>query len=135
MLRDKHPFYILVELVKVDVTEQRRDHTALRGTAERFMVLPVFHVPGLEHVTDQPEKPVVEDLFRQDLQKDLMINFPEAVRYVSLDEPHGPGPGILHIPQHGMAAPPFPEAVRAAREPRLVIRLKEQAHHLADELV
>ena len=135
MLRDKLPFYIFVELVQVDVTEQRRDHTALRGTAERFVVLPVFHIPGLEHVTDQPEKPVVEDLFRQDLQEDLVIDFPEAVGYVSLDKPHGPGPGILHFPQRGMAAPPFPETMRAARKLRLVVRLQNQAHHLADQLV
>ena len=48
------------------------------------MVLPVFHVPGLYHVTDQPEKPVVGDLFRQDFQEDLVIDFPEAVGYISL---------------------------------------------------
>jgi len=75
------------------------------------MILPVFHVPGLEHVTYQPEKPVVEDFFRQYPEKDLMVDFPEAVGDVTLDEPHGPGPGILHFPQCGMAAPPFPETV------------------------
>ena len=111
MLRDKLPFYIFVELVKVDVTEQRRDHAALRGTGKRVMILPVFHVPGLEHVTYQPEKPVVEDFLRQYPEKDLMIDFPEAVGDVPLDEPHGPGPGILHFPQCGMAASLFPETV------------------------
>ena len=34
-----------------------------------------------------------------------------------------------------MTPSPFPEPVRAAGESRLVIRLKEQAHHLADQLV
>ena len=36
-----------------------RDHAALRDAAERVMVFPVFQVPGLQHVTDQPEEPVV----------------------------------------------------------------------------
>ena len=107
----------------------------MRGAAERFVVLPVFHVPVLEHVADQPEKPVVVDLFRQDLQEDLVRDFPEAVGYVSLDEPHGPGPGVLHVPQCGVAPPVFPEAVRPARELRFVVRLKEQAYDFADELV
>ena len=59
----------------------------------------------------------------------------EAVGDITLDEPHGPGPGLLDLPQRGVAAPPFPEPVRLARELRLVIRLQQQAHHLADELV
>ena len=99
------------------------------------MVFPVFQVSGLEHVADQPEKPVIVDLLRQDPEKDFVVKTTEAVGDITLDEPHGPGPGVLDFPQRGMAAPPFPEPMRPARELRLVIRLKQQAHHLADELV
>src|SRR3984893_13701804 len=99
------------------------------------MVLPVFQVPGLEHVTDQPEKPVIADLLRQYPEKDIVAETAEAVGDVSLDKPHGPGPGLLYFPQRGMTAPPFPEAMRPARERRLVIRFQQEAHYLADELV
>ena len=98
------------------------------------MVGPVFQVPGLEHVSHQPEEPLVIDLFRQDRKQDLMIQRPVAVRDVSLDEPHGPGPGIAYLPQRGVAPTPFPEPVRPARERRLVIRLQQEPYHLADEL-
>ena len=111
MLRDQFPVDELVELVQVDVAEQRRDHAALRGAAERVVVLPVFHVPGREHVTNQPEKPVIVDLLCQDPQKDLVVGAAEAVGDVTLDEPHGTGPGFLHFPQRGVTASPFPEAV------------------------
>ena len=47
-----------------------RDHAALRHAAERVMVFPVFEVPGFEHVTDQPEKPLVTDSLREDPEKD-----------------------------------------------------------------
>ena len=98
------------------------------------MADPVFQVPGLEHVAHQPEEPLVIDFLRQDRDKDLMIQRPVAVGDVSLDEPCGPGPGIAYLPQRGVAPPPFPEPVRPVRERRLVIRLQQEADHLADEL-
>ncbi len=42
----------------------------MRHAAERVMVFPVFEVPGFEHVTDQPEKPLVTDSLREDPEKD-----------------------------------------------------------------
>ena len=98
MLRDQFPFDELVELVQVDVTEQGRYHAALRGAAERVVILPVFHVPGLEHVTYQPEKPVISDFLAKDPHEDLMVRAAEAVGDITLDEPHGAGPGFLHLP-------------------------------------
>ena len=114
---------------------RRGDHAALRGSAERVMIFPVFQVPGLQHVTDQPEKPVIADLLRQYPEQDIVVNTAEAVGDVSLDEPHGPGPGLLDFPQRGMAAAPFPEPVRPAGKLRLVIRLQQEPHHLADQLI
>ena len=65
----------------------------------------------------------------------IVIEAAEAVGDVSLDEPGRPGPGIGHLPQRGMAAPAGAEPVRPVGEHRLVVRLKQQAHHLPDELV
>src|SRR5581483_4314394 len=42
-----------------------RDHPALRAAAERFTVFPVIKVPGSQHVTDEPEKPLVFYFLRQ----------------------------------------------------------------------
>src|SRR5215469_13307673 len=81
--------------------------------------------PGLEHVTDQPEKPVIVDLLCQYPEKNLVAETAEAVRDITLDKPHGPGPGPLYFPQRGMTAPPFPEPMRPARKLRLVIRLQQ----------
>src|SRR5262245_29009764 len=99
------------------------------------MVLPVFGVPGFGHVTGQPEKPVIADLLRQYPEEDIVAETAEAVGDVSLGKPHGPGPGLLYFPQRGMTASPFPETVRPARELRLVIRLQQEPHYLAGELI
>ena len=99
------------------------------------MVFPVLQVPGFEHVTDQPEKPLIVDFLRQDPGHYLVVQRPEAVGDVTLDKPRGPDPGIADLPQRGVASAAFPEPVGLVREPRLVIRLQEQAHHLADQLV
>src|SRR6476646_8672874 len=99
------------------------------------MIFPVFQVSGLEHVTDKPEKTLVLDLLRKDRKEYLMAQGPEAVGDITFNEPHGPGPGAVNFPQRGMA--PFlpPEPVRAVRELRFVVRLKEQARDLPDQLV
>src|SRR6185312_6173796 len=59
----------------------------------------------------------------------------EAVGDVSLDEPGCPGPGVSHLAQRGVTAPAGTETMRTAGELRLVVRLKQQAHHLADQFV
>src|SRR5690349_24970759 len=98
------------------------------------MVLPVFQVPGLEHVTDQPEKPVIADLLRQYPEKDIVAEAAEAAGDVSLDKPRGPGPGLLDFPQRGMTARSFPEPVRPAGKLRFVIRLQPEPHYLTGRL-
>src|SRR6266566_6901142 len=64
-----------------------------------------------------------------------MIQRPEAVGDITLNKPRGTGPGVVYLPQRGMTPSTLAEPVRLVRKPRLVIRLKEQAHHLADQLV
>ena len=78
---------------------------------------------------------MVLDFFAQYIQENLMTQRPEAVADVSFNEPHGPGPGVVDLPQRGMTPSVPPEPVRAVRELRLVVRLKEQADHFADQLV
>ncbi len=78
--------------------------------------LPCGRVPGAGGDGDVPVRPAL----------------PATV--VIIQARHPPGPGLLYFPQRGMAASPFPETMRPARELRLVLRLKEQARHLADEL-
>ncbi len=99
------------------------------------MIFPVFEVPGFHHVTNKPQEPLVLDFLRQYPEKDLVVKRPEAVGDISFDKPYGPGPGIVDLPQCGMASAPFPEPVRQVRESWLVVCLKKQAHHLADEFI
>ena len=98
------------------------------------MVFPVLQVPGFEHVTDQPEKPLIVDFLRQDPGHYLVAQRPEAIGDIALDEPCGPFPGFADLPQCGMASAAFAEPMGLVRELRLVIRLQDQAYHLADQL-
>jgi hypothetical protein len=125
----------LVELIQVDVTEDGRCDAALRASAERAVVFPVLQVPGFEHVADQPEKPLIVDVLRQDRGHYLVVQRSEAVGDVTLDKPRGPFPEVADFPQRGVASAAFAEPVGLARELRFVIRLQEQAHYLADQLI
>ena len=99
------------------------------------MVFPVLQVPGFEHVTDQPEKPLIVDFLRQDPDHYLVVRRSEAVGDIALDEPCGPFPGFADFPQCGMASAAFSEPMGLVREPRLVVRLQQEAYYFADELV
>lgn len=90
-------------------------------------------VSGREHVAHQPQEPVVVDLLRQDLNHDIVIQRPEAVGDVSLDEPGRPGPSVGDLPQRGVTASPWPEPVGPIGERRFVVCLQQQADHLTDE--
>src|SRR5260370_27819885 len=120
----------LVQPVKVDIRKYGRGDPALRRAAERGMPPPVLQVTRPEHVPDQPQEPAIVDLLRQDREHDLMVKRPEAVRYVTLDEPVRSLPDLGHLAQRGVAAPARPEALGAAGELRLVIRLKQQANRM-----
>src|SRR5260370_6964430 len=133
--RDQVPLEEFVELVQVDVTEDGRYHAALRNSAERVMEFPVFEVPGFEHVTDKPEKPLVTDPLREDSEKNLVINAGKAIGDVGLDEPHGSRPGLADVPQCGMTPKALPEPVREAGEDRLVNRPPEPAHPITHQFI
>src|SRR5450755_3600146 len=61
VLRDQLTLDKIVEFTKVNVTENRRYHTALRASAQRFVILPVLQEPGFQHAADKPQEPLVVD--------------------------------------------------------------------------
>src|SRR5262249_19325276 len=87
-----------------------------------------------EHVAHQPQEPVVVDLLRQDRDHQVVIERSEAVGDVSLKEPGRSGPGVGNLPQRGVTASPWSEPVGPAGKRRLVVRLQQQANHLAADL-
>src|SRR5690348_2246887 len=64
-----------------------------------------------------------------------MVQGPETVGDVALDEPHRPVPLVIDLLQGGMAPAAWAETVRTVRELRLVVRLQQQADHLLQQLV
>lgn len=64
-----------------------------------------------------------------------MIEAPEAVGDIALDEPVRPRPGVGHLRQCGVTAPAGSESAGAVAEHRLVVRLRQQAHHPPNDLV
>src|SRR5262249_31305220 len=64
-----------------------------------------------------------------------MIERPETIGEVSLNEPGRPSPGVGHFAQCGVASPAGTIPVGVAGEPGLVVRLQQQADYFADQLV
>jgi hypothetical protein len=66
---------------------------------------------------------------------DAVVERPETVRNISLDEPSRPAPRVGYFPQCGVAASTGAEPVRAVRKLGLVVRLQQEVGHFADQLV
>src|SRR5262249_48023482 len=66
VLWDEYPFDELIELVQVDIREQRTGDPALRCPAERGSEIPLFEVSGLEQVLNQRQEAAVVDLLAED---------------------------------------------------------------------
>ena len=67
--------------------------------------------PAFSTVPDEPQEPVIVDFLRQDRDHYLVVQRPEAVGDVSLDEPGRPGPDVFHLAQRGVAAAAGTETV------------------------
>src|SRR5919199_533977 len=71
----------------------------------------------------------------QDRQQDLVVEAVKALRNVALDEPGGPQPRLLKLPERMMAPASSAEAIRPLGELRLEVRLQDEADHLLQQLV
>ncbi len=75
------------------------------------------------------------DLLGQNRSHDRMVQGPETVGDVALDEPHRPVPLVIDLLQGGVTAAARAEPVGAVGELRLVVRLQDQAQYLLQQLV
>ena len=62
-----------------------RGRTALRCSAERGVPYPVLQVSGRQHVSQQPQKPVIMDFLRQDRDHYMVVQRPETVGDVAFN--------------------------------------------------
>src|SRR3954470_10470691 len=116
----------VVEKPQVDVRQQRRDHPALRRTAELGRLEPVFHPPGFEPLSDQLQNPTIRDLASHQRQAHRVVDLPEKVADVPVQH-------MVEAPVHGhpdllqrlrrRAAGPKP--IRAVPEPDLEDRFQD----------
>ena len=64
IFRDEDRLGELIQPVQVNVRQDGGRDAALRRTGKRRVPLPVFQIPGPEHVLDQPQEPVIMDVLR-----------------------------------------------------------------------
>jgi hypothetical protein len=75
------------------------------------MVAPVLQVPGLKQSVNQVKKPAVADLLGQYRSHDRMVQGPETIGDITLDEPHRSAPLALDLIQCGVTAAASPETM------------------------
>ncbi len=90
---------------------------------------------GLKQPVDEAQEPAVVDLLTQHRSHDRMVQRPETVGDIALDEPHRPTPLTLDLVQRGMTPTTWAEPVGAIGELRLVIRLQQRTDHFLQQFV
>jgi hypothetical protein len=114
---------------------RRGEHPTLRRTAQCGVIPPLFQIPSLEQVRDQPKKAVVSDALAQDGKQDVVVQPVETLGDVAFDEPRRGLPRVVDVPQRRVTAAAGPETVGGGTELRLVIRLQKGAHHFLQQFV
>src|SRR5262249_15773771 len=109
----------LIQPVEVDVGEDRAGHAALRGTAQRRVIFPIFQVTCIEQVGHQPQEALIVESLAQDRQQHRMVDAVETLRYVSFDEPLDPSPGSGDLSEGGVTTAMGTEPVGVWTELRL----------------
>jgi hypothetical protein len=114
-----------VQPVQVDVTEQRRQRTALRRPGHAAPQRPGLQHPGPQNHADQGEDRLVADAFLDRLHQPVMRDRLETARDIGLHHPAAAPPGLIDEHLQGIVRrAPRPEPETARQEARLEDRLK-----------
>ena len=84
---DRYPLKKAGNVVQYQVGKAGTENPTLRNTTVAVDILPVFHVPCLEEVFNQPNETVVMDLFAQDAHQDCEVNGIKTGANITLDKP------------------------------------------------
>lgn len=114
-------FNILIELVEVDIPEDRRDHAPLRASAQSFIDLPFLEVPTFKQVPDESKQPLIVDLFAKNSKQDIVVHRVEELGDVAFNKPASASPVIVDFTQGGMASSSWSKPMRMTTHVRLVI--------------
>ena len=90
-------FHILVQFVKVNISQYRANDTTLRCSAVRSVKRPIFDIACFQKLPHQPDKAVVCDAFFQNSDKHIMVDVIEKSLNVALDKPLGRSKILLHL--------------------------------------
>src|SRR5205823_5367497 len=89
----------------------RRDYSSLGYPTEGSVERPVLYVSSIQEFSHQVEKSAIMDALAECVEQHLMVEFVEALRDISLDEPGAPPPLVVDFPQCGVTSPFRPKAV------------------------
>src|SRR5262249_37662975 len=116
--RDERVFDEPIQLIEVDVGQQRTDDPALRRPTLGLVPLPVFHIPRAEQPSEEAKHSVIVEISPDDVEQHIVVDVVEAAFDVPLDEPDGPCPFAVDFAQGCLTAPVWAEPVRMLRELR-----------------
>ena len=123
--------------MQVDVGQDRADPRSLRGADLRVLVNPVFQNPGPQPLAYEPEDARVGDPVRDHPFQPGVVNAPEEVTDIRIDDPVHPlrNDRRMNGAQGAVCAPPWAEAIRAVAEIGLINGIENLSHRALDNLV
>ena len=126
--RIAHAGHVPVQPVQIDIGQQRRDHSPLRGAFLGFSQPPLFHHALPQKSLHQGQHPPVADPLPDPLHELGPRNRVEVALPVGFHHmPMSRSEQQVHLPQRVFAAASGPEPIAVVRKPLL----KDRFHHMS----
>jgi len=127
----------VVHVVQVDVRQQGRDHSPLRGTDPHGRLLPVFHNTSGQPLGDQAQHAPIRNPVLKEAPHPIMVDRVEERPDIRVEHPVHPLPMEPNpqCVQRLMLAASGPEPIGEPEELGLVDGREDGHHRLLDDLV
>ena len=97
-------FYIHIQLVQVDVSENRRQYATLGRSAVCIVVCPFFNISSFEELPYKLDKSGILYFLGQQRNQHFMVDIIEASFYVAFYEPSYSTESVFYFPKSRVAA-------------------------------
>ena len=124
-----------VELVQIDIRQDRTDDTALWSADIGVFVFPLFQVTRFQEFSYQSQKPLIVDAFTKNAYENIMVDVVKESLDVTLYEPSCSRTSLLQGSHSSMTPSVWSKTMRAILKVSLVNCFEYHSYYFLNELV
>ena len=128
-------FHVLIQLVQIDICQNRADDPALRCAGIGLVKCPLFHISGVQKFPYQPQKPFIRNSLPQYTDQNIMVDTIKKAVNVAFNEPLCSRKGFLYAHKRRVTASLRAEAMRGRLKAAFVYGLQYHTDYFLQKLI